>query len=136
MAKSVLVDTGFLVALLNRGDMNHGWASAQASQSPPPWKCCDAVLSEALHLVGPRGGPQLVELLHRRAVLSVLHFGSEVEAILVLMKKYADLPMSLADACLVRMTEILADPILLTTDSDFRAYRRHGRLVVPCVFPD
>jgi hypothetical protein len=43
--------------------------------------------------------------------------------------------MSLADACLVRMTEILADPILLTTDGDFRIYRRHGRQVVPCTMP-
>jgi len=51
------------------------------------------------------------------------------------MKKYRNVPMSLADACLVRMTEIAADPILMTTDSDFRLYRRHGRQVVPCVTP-
>jgi hypothetical protein len=89
-----------------------------------------------MHLLGARGGPRFAEMLRRRAVLSVLHFGSEVDAILALMKKYADLPMSLAEACLVRMTETLVDPILLTTDSDFRIYRRHGRHVVPCVLPD
>ena len=44
--------------------------------------------------------------------------------------------MSLADACLVRMTETLANPIVLTTDEDFRFYRRHSRQVVPCVMPD
>jgi hypothetical protein len=33
------------------------------------------------------------------------------------------------------MTETLADPVLLTTDTDFRIYRRHGRLAVPCVLP-
>jgi hypothetical protein len=43
--------------------------------------------------------------------------------------------MSLADACLVRMTETLPDPVILTTDSDFRIYRRHSRQVVPCVIP-
>ena len=43
--------------------------------------------------------------------------------------------MGLADACLVRMTETLADPIILTTDQDFRVYRRHSRQVVPCVTP-
>ena len=43
--------------------------------------------------------------------------------------------MSLADACLVRMTEIVADPLLLTTDTDFRLYRRHSRQVVPCMMP-
>jgi hypothetical protein len=53
-----------------------------------------------------------------------------------LMEKYADVPMSLADACLVRMTEIYADPLVLTTDSHFRIYRRHSRQAVPCVLPD
>jgi hypothetical protein len=52
------------------------------------------------------------------------------------MQKYSNVPMSLADACLVRMTETYADAILLTTDTDFRIYRRHGRRVVPCVMPD
>ena len=51
------------------------------------------------------------------------------------MEKYADVPMSLADACIVRITEILPDPLLLTTDSDFRVYRRHGRQVVPIRTP-
>jgi hypothetical protein len=43
--------------------------------------------------------------------------------------------MRLADACLVRMTEVLPDPIRLTTDAVFRIYRRHSRQVVPCVLP-
>ena len=51
------------------------------------------------------------------------------------MQKYAAQPMSLADACLVRMSETLSDPLVLTTDSDFRVYRRHSRQVVPCVIP-
>jgi hypothetical protein len=56
--------------------------------------------------------------------------------ILALMGKYADVPMSLADACLVRMTEVLSEPLMLTTDSAFRIYRRHGRKAVPCITPD
>jgi predicted nucleic acid-binding protein len=51
------------------------------------------------------------------------------------MRKYADVPMSFADACLVRMTELLPEPVLLTTDSDFQIYRRHSRRAVPCVLP-
>lgn len=43
--------------------------------------------------------------------------------------------MSFADGCLVRMTEVIADPVLLTTDADFRIYRRHSRQVVPGVTP-
>ena len=52
-----------------------------------------------------------------------------------LMRKYADVPMSLADACLVRLTEIKADRTILTSDDDFRIYRRHSRHVVPCEMP-
>jgi uncharacterized protein len=52
------------------------------------------------------------------------------------MEKYSAVPMSLADACLVRMTEVLADPMILTTDHDFRIYRRHSRQVVPCAMPE
>jgi uncharacterized protein len=57
------------------------------------------------------------------------------QPVLNLLQKYADVPMSLADACLVRMTETLPDPIILTTDADFRIYRRHSRQMVPCSMP-
>jgi predicted nucleic acid-binding protein len=135
MAASVLVDAGFLVALLSSRDANHEWAAAQARRLPPPWRSCDAVLSETFHLLGIRRAPALAALLRRRAVASIFHFGDHMEDVLRLMQKYADLPMSFADACLVRMTEVLTDPLLLTPDSDFRIYRRHGRRAVPCVMP-
>jgi predicted nucleic acid-binding protein len=135
MARSVLVDTGFLVALLSRRDAAHHWAVTQASRLPPPWSTCEAALSEAAHLVGPRGSRSLVALLRRGAVLCPFRFGDDMEAVLKLLEKYADVPMSFADACLVRMTETLNDAVLLTTDADFRVYRRHGRQSVPCVLP-
>jgi predicted nucleic acid-binding protein len=135
MAASVLVDAGFLVALLSRRDANHRWAAAQSSRLPPPWRTCEAALSEAFHLLGKRGVPVLVALLRRRAVVCAFQLGEDVEAILKLMQKYADVPMSFADACLVRMTEALADPVLATTDRDFRVYRRHSRQNIPCVMP-
>src|SRR5882757_603485 len=103
MAKSALVDAGFLVALLSRRDANHGWAAAQAPRLPPPWATCEAVLSEASHLLGGLGTLSFASLLRRGA--------------------------------LVRMTETLNDPVLLTTDGDFRIYRRHGRQIIPCVLP-
>ena len=59
-----------------------------------------------------------------------------MDPVMRLLQKYSDVPMSLADACLVRMTETLADPVVLTTDADFRIYRRHSRHVVPCVMPN
>jgi predicted nucleic acid-binding protein len=136
MARSVLVDAGFLVALLSRRDANHRWAAAQAPRLPPPWRSCDAALSEAFHLLGTRGTPGLAALLRRRAVVPAFHLGEEMEEVLALMQKYAELPMSLADACLVRMTETVTDPVVLTTDTDFRVYRRHGRQTVPCAMPE
>ena len=60
---------------------------------------------------------------------------SHMDPVLKLMRKYGSVPMSLADACLVRMTETLADPVILTTDTDFQIYRRHSRQIVPCVVP-
>jgi uncharacterized protein len=135
MAASVLVDAGFLIALLSRRDAKHGWVAAQAERFPPPWKTCDAALSEAFHLLGPRGVPALASLLSRRAVVSAFHLADTPEAVLALMRKYADVPMSFAEACLVRMAEVLPDPVLLTTDTDFRIYRRLGRRVVPSVLP-
>jgi predicted nucleic acid-binding protein len=136
MAASVLVDAGFLVALLMRRDSNHHWAEAEATKYPPPWKTCEAALSEAFFLLGARGAPTLVALMRRNGLQCAFNLADDVESILALMLKYGNVPMSLADACLVRMTEILSDPILLTTDSDFRIYRRHSRQAVPCVLPE
>lgn len=62
-------------------------------------------------------------------------FNADMESVLKLLRKYANVPMSLADACLVRMTETFSDPVVITTDSDFRVYRRHSRQVIPCVMP-
>jgi predicted nucleic acid-binding protein len=135
MAGSVLVDAGFLIALLSRRDRHHPWAAAQSPQLAPPWKTSEAVLSEAFHLLGARGRPGLTAILRRRAVVSAFDLADELDRVLNLMQKYADVPMSLADACLVRMTETLADPVILTTDADFRIYRRHSRHVVPCITP-
>jgi len=135
MAGNLLVDAGFVVALLSRRDAHHSWAVAQATQHAPPWRTCEAVLSEASHLLGTRGAPALRALLQRRAVLVNFDLNDDLEAVLKLLQKYADVPMSLADACLVRMTETLSEPLLLTTDADFSIYRRHSRQVIPCVMP-
>jgi predicted nucleic acid-binding protein len=135
MAANVLVDAGFIVALLSSRDTHHPWAAAQAPQFAPLWSTCEAALSEAFHLLGARGAPGLSALLRRRSVLAAFDLAEDLESVLKLVQKYSDVPMSLADACLVRMTETFADPILLTTDTDFRTYRRHSRHVVPCVMP-
>ena len=136
MVRSVLADAGFVVALLTSRDNHHEWAVMQASEYPPPWSTCEAVLSEALHLLGERGATNLGALLRRRALLVTFELAENVEPVVRLIEKYAQIPMGLADACLVRMTETLADPMVLTTNEDFRVYRRYSRRVVPCVTPE
>jgi len=135
MARTVLADTGFLVALLSRRDRHHRWAIGHAAQLHHPWVTCDAVLSETFHLLGPPGMPQLAALLRREVLVAGFNLGANLEAVLAVMDKYGDLPMSLADACLVRMSEIASDPVVLTTDTDFHVYRRHSRQVIPCLLP-
>ncbi|MGH8655149.1 MAG: hypothetical protein ACREYE_24595 [Gammaproteobacteria bacterium] len=76
-----------------------------------------------------------MQLLRRCAVLVAFNLANELELVLKLTRKYANAPMSLAGACLVRMSEILPNPVILTTDTDFRIYRRHGRHAVPAVTP-
>lgn len=136
MAANVIVDAGFLIALLTRRDTNHRWAAAHSAQFPPPWQTCEAALTEAFHLLGIARAAALGQLLKRRALLSEFSLIHEVDAVTGLMHRYANIPMSFADACLVRMTETMPDPVLLTTDSDFRLYRRHGRQAIPYVMPD
>jgi predicted nucleic acid-binding protein len=96
---------------------------------------CEAVLSEAVHLLGGGGAASLASMLRRRALVCRFQFSEDVDAVLKLIDKYADVPMSFADACLVRMTETLNDPLIITTDADFQVYRRHGRQAVPCALP-
>ena len=136
MAENSLVDAGFLIALLSRRDRHHRWAAAQISDLVLPWKTCEAALSEAFHLLGSRGRPGLAALLRRGALTPAFDLADELHRVLDLMQKYADVPMSLADACLVRMTETMAGPIVLTTDTDFGLYRRHDRQVVPSRMPE
>lgn len=135
MAANVLVDASFLVALINRRDTNHSWAAAQASRLVSPWETCEPALSEAFYTLGPPGIGPLIRLLERRTLLCNFGISNHLEEIIKLLRKYSDVPMSLADACLVRMTEVLSNSTLLTIDSDFQVYRRHGRQVIPCVMP-
>ncbi len=135
MEKAVIVDASFLVALWRKNDQNHLWAVQQAQLHPPPWITSESVLSEADHLLAPEGCATL-RLACRRGALRIFPVNDEAFLpVLKLLEKYADIPMSIADACLVRLTEILPEPLVLTTDSDFKIYRRLGRRLVPTRMP-
>ena len=138
MTSTVLIDTGPLVAFLNRRDRYHKWATAQLGAMRPPLRTCEAVLSEACFLLReyPGGSDAVIALVERGLVSVRFQLESESRSVGKLLKRYADVPMSLADAILVRMTELVADSAVLTLDGDFRIYRRNGREVIPVIMPE
>ena len=137
MAPSVVVDTGPIVALLDADEANHAWVVERLEQIRPPLLTCEAVLTEAAFLVRRLGGdPAVVIDLVRRGMLTVTRlFDDDAEPIARLMRRYANTPMSLADACLVRIVERTAHATLLTLDSDFLIYRQKGRRLIPLLIP-
>ena len=138
MRARVLVDTGPLVALLNRRDHHHAWVKEQLRKINSPLDTCEAVLSEACFLLQPiPGGPQAVlELVTKGLVTLSFSLQDEAKTVQRLLLRYADVPMALADACMVRLAEIHEPSLVFTLDSDFKIYRKHGRAVLPLLLPD
>ena len=137
MSEARLVDTGPLVAFLNRRDRHHAWSVEALGGVRPPLETCEAVLSEACFLLrkAPGGADSLMELVERELIVLRFDAKAEIAAVRRLLARYAEVPMSFADACLVRMSEQRASCRLLTLDSDFRRYRRHGRQTIPLLAP-
>jgi predicted nucleic acid-binding protein len=135
--ETVMVDAGPLVAYLRKGDEDHGWAVEQFQRLHEPLLTCDAVWSEAFFLLRGihKGTHQLLALLERRIVVPAFNLAAELPALAELMRRYESVPMSLADACLVRMAECTRDSAVLTLDSDFRFYRKHRREAIPLICP-
>jgi len=133
----IVVDTGPIVALLNRRDHHNAWAREVLATVEPPIVTCEAVLSEACFLLGriERGPETLLELVARGIIKLDFRLAMELDEVRALMKRFSSVPMSLADACLVRMTELDTESVVLTLDGDFRIYRRNRRLVVPTIMP-
>jgi len=135
--KRTLLDAGPMVAYMSAKDQHHDWAVGQFAALPPPLVTCEPVLAEACFLVQRNGGnpADVLKLLQRGTFQIGLEVSTEAAALESLMEKYADTPMSLADACLVRLSELLADCRVFTMDSDFDRYRRNGRHVIPLIAP-
>lgn len=136
MRSGVLLDTGPFVAYLRPRDNYHNWALDQFRTLDPPFVTCEPALTGACFLVARVGRPpaQVLDMLQRGVVRIGLELQEELAAIQVLMRRYASVPMSLADACLVRLAEMTALPIL-TLDSDFAIYRAHGRRPLNLITP-
>ena len=127
--EAIIVDAGPLVAYLERADRDHAWSRAQFKLLHDPLITCDAVLSEAFFLLrqSSGGGEKLLQLLERKIVLPAFDLAAELARVSSLMRCYETVPMSLADACLVRMAELHEPGRVFTLDSDFKIYRKNRR---------
>lgn len=134
---SVLLDSGPWVALLSRNDTHHRWAVEQFRRLPPPLLSCEAVVAETCFLLKRSGfDPSLaLQFIERGVVQLPFVLQEQIGAVSSLFKRYENVPASLADAALIRLAEINDSPLLLTTDSDFHIYRRHGRQTIPLLSP-
>lgn len=135
-----LADSGLLVALLNRRDAHHEWARRVADRqgAESPFVTCEAVVAETAHLVSKRtyrSAGEVVGLLVRNVIRLDFELDSNVAQVDLLMRTYRDRPIDLADACLVRMSEIHPNSTVVTTDSDFHVYRRLGSQLIPTITP-
>ncbi|MCC6738868.1 MAG: PIN domain-containing protein [Planctomycetia bacterium] len=137
MTRAAIVDTGPLVALLDRDESHHAWAVGALGGLASPLLVCEPVLTEAMYLLSglPDGIDEIYRLLDKGALRLALHLDRNLAEVRALQRKYRDQPMSLADACVVRMAEIHAGHGILTLDSDFAVYRKHGRQPLELIRP-
>jgi predicted nucleic acid-binding protein len=134
----VLLDTGPLVSFL-AADLKHSaWVVDQWRRLRPPMLTCEAVLTETAFLLKREGvdTDALFVLLERGVIRIALEIEDQAADLRTLMRRYRDRPMSLADACLVRLSELHKDSVIFTLDEDFRIYRRHGNKVIPVLMPE
>lgn len=137
MIREAIIDTGPLIALIDRRDAHHEWARARFAEIVPPLVTCEAVLTEACHLARrlPGGVPALLTLFERGSCALTFDLAPNLSNVSACMQHYLDLPCSLADACLVRMSELAPNAVVFTLDGDFHVYRRNKRQRIPLLMP-
>jgi uncharacterized protein len=138
MKKFVILDTSPLISLLNSSDRFHRWTVNQMSNILPPFLTCEPVITEACFLATRSGiNPDAVLELQENGFMKIeMTLHKEINAIRILMNKYANVPMSLADACLVRLAELHSHSTIMTLDSDFKIYRIHKNQPIQLIMPN
>jgi uncharacterized protein len=138
MKPTVIIDTGFLVALLNRSEQYHSWVKNQLNNISSPIITCEPVITETCFLLRKIYGAEttILNLINSQKLKITFRLIDEFSMVHQLMQRYESVPMSLADACLVRMAEIYPNSLVLTLDSDFRIYRKNKNEIIPLVIPN
>jgi predicted nucleic acid-binding protein len=129
-----IADSGLLIAALDGHDTHHPWAAGLLGSESPPWLVCEPVLAEIAASIGT--AEPVLEMLQVGDLKIAFELDENRTEVLALVKKYRDQRMDLADACVVRMSELFEDAVVYTVDrTDFSVYRRNGRRAIRCVFP-
>jgi len=138
VSATLILDTGPWVALHCSDERHHPWARAQFAQHEGPLLTCEAVVTETCFLLARAGfdPAKALALLERGVVRIGMALSEEASAVRKLFERYENLPASLADACLIRLSELYEDSRVMTLDSDFHIYRRHGRKTIELLRPD
>lgn len=139
MNNKIIIDTGPIVAFFCENDRHSQWTQEQFCRLKPPFYTCEAVITEAAFLlskISSAAPAEFFKLLTNELIIVDFSLKEEIKVISNLMTKYHKVPMSLADACLVRMSEQHSNSLLLTLDSDFTIYRKHGRQTLGLCMPD
>ncbi len=123
--RPVLLDTGCIVALLDRSERHHDRCVEVVSELGDPLVTCEPVIAESCYLLRRlAGAPQaVVENVEQGIFTTPFRLDVAARAIRALQDKYADVPIDLADACLIHLATELGTGRILTLDSDFEVYR-------------
>ena len=137
MKSGIIIDTSPLVAFIDKSDNYHHWTVETWKKLRSPLLTCEAVIAESCFLLKnvPGGESSILSLLEAEAIAIPFNLSKEAKTIRQLMKQYESVPMSLADACLVRLSELTRASIF-TLDSDFRIYRQFKNKVIPVIMPE
>jgi uncharacterized protein len=134
----IIADTGVIVAFLDKRDNRHDWTIEQMKVLPAPYAVCESVITESCFLLNRlHNGKNNVLAMLKAGLLTIdFSLSAEIEAVQTLMNKYDNVPMSLADACLVRMCELTDNSTVFTLDSDFQIYRKNGKDEISLIIPE
>jgi len=136
MAKTI-VDAGPLIAFFLADDQDHEWAVETFKAVAPPLFTTESAVTEAAYFLtsAGRSARVLLDWIESGDLQIPFQLPEHAGAVAALMDKYGA-RMDLADATLVRLSELLGDCRVLTVDrTDFSIYRRHGRQVIPLFTP-